>query len=193
MDLSHPIRCVVPSLDGPVLEALTSTTSPASLTEVRRRAGLGSLSGVRKVLRRLAEQGVVHHDPAGYALNRDHVAAPALLLLAQLHGEVAVRIRAWLSGRPEKVVAAGLFGSAARREGDATSDIDVVVITAEPVGPDLADALADALEQWTGNRGQIVALTRDEARMLRDEGRSIVESWRRDLQMLLGDRSQVLG
>jgi predicted nucleotidyltransferase len=193
MDLSHPIRCVIPSLDGPVLEALASTTSPASLTEVQTRAGRGSLSGVRKVLQRLVEQGVVHHEPAGYVLNRDHVAAPALLLLAQLYGEVAVRIRDWLSDRPEQVVAAGLFGSAARREGDATSDIDVVVITAEPVGTDLADALADALEQWTGNRGQIIALRRDEARMLRDEGRSIVESWRRDLQMLLGDRSEVLG
>ncbi len=193
MDLSHPVRCVIPSLDGPVLEALASTTSPASLTEIAKRAGQGSLSGVRKVLHRLVEQGVVHHGPAGYILNREHVAAPAILLLAQLHGEVATRIRNWLSDRPEKVVAAGLFGSAARREGDATSDIDVVVITAEPVGPDLADALADALEQWTGNRGQIVALTRDEARMLRDEGRSIVESWRRELQMLLGDRAEILG
>jgi predicted nucleotidyltransferase len=160
MDLSHPIRCVIPSLDGPVLEALASRTSPMSLTEVHQRAGLGSLSGVRKVLQRLAEQGVVHHAPAGYVLNRDHVAAPALVLLAQLHGEVAVRIRDWLSDRPENVVAAGLFGSAARREGDATSDIDVVVITAETVGTDLADELADALEQWTGNRGQIIALSR---------------------------------
>lgn len=157
------------------------------------RAGHGSLSGVRKVLQRLTEQGVVHHGPAGYALNRDHVAAPAILLLASLHGEVATRIRNWLADRPEEVVAAGLFGSAARREGDASSDIDVVVVTAVPSGPDLADGLAEAIEQWTGNRGQVVVLSRDEAAMLRDEGRTIVDSWRRDLQMLLGDRSEVLG
>lgn len=193
MDVSLPIRSVVPSLDGPVLGALASTTAPASLTQVSERAGHGSLSGVRKVLQRLIEQGVVHHGPAGYALNRDHVAAPAILLLACLHGEVASRIRIWLADRPEEVVAAGLFGSAARREGDASSDIDVVVVTAVPSGPDLADGLAEGIEQWTGNRGQVVVLSRDEAAMLRDEGRTIVDSWRRDLQMLLGDRSEVLG
>ncbi|MBW3665579.1 MAG: nucleotidyltransferase domain-containing protein [Actinobacteria bacterium] len=193
MDLSLPIRSVVPSLDGPVLAALASTTAPASLTQVHDRAARGSLSGVRKVLQRLVVHGIVHDGPAGYTLNHEHLAASAILLLAQLHGEVATRIRQWLADRPEDVVASGLFGSAARRDGDVDSDIDVVVLTASPAGPDLADGLADALERWTGNRGQVVVLTPDEARMLRDQGRAIVDAWRRDLQMLVGDRSEVLG
>lgn len=193
MDVSLPISSVIPSLDGPVLVALASTTGPSSLTQVRKRAGHGSLSGVRKVLQRLIEHGVAHHGPGGYALNREHVAAPAILLLARLHGEVATRIREWLAARSEDVVAAGLFGSAARRSGDVDSDIDVVVITAAPVESDLAEGLADAIELWTGNRGQVVVLCREEVRMLRDEDRAIMGSWREDLQMLLGDRSEVLG
>lgn len=180
-------------LDGPVLAALSATTTPASLTEIHQRARHGSLSGVRKVLQRLVDHGVVHHVPGGYVLNRDHVAAPAILVLARLHGEVAARMREWLADRAEDVVAAGVFGSAARRDGDADSDIDVVVITRTPAGPDLADGLADALERWTGNRGQIVALTREDAGTLRDEDRPITRAWGHDLQMVIGDRSEVLG
>jgi hypothetical protein len=106
VDVSSPITSVIPSLDGPILQVLASSTAPLSLTKIHQRAGRGSLSGVRKVLLRLVEHGLVHESPAGYALNRDHVAAPAILHLAQLHGEVAARIRSWLEDRPEDVVAA---------------------------------------------------------------------------------------
>jgi predicted nucleotidyltransferase len=193
MDVSLPIRTVIPSLDGPVLQTLAVSTVPTSLTRVHQRAGTGSLSGIRKVLKRLVEHGLVREVPGGYVLNRDHVAAPAVLLLAQLHGEAASRITEWLRDRPEDVLAAGLFGSVARRDGGTTSDVDIVVVTASPADPELADDLADAIERWTGNRGQVVLLTREEAEQLRDQRRSIVASWHSDLQMLLGDRSTVLG
>lgn len=193
MDVSLPIQTVIPSLDGPVLQVLASSTEPLALSTVHRRARQGSLSGVRKVLLRLVDHGLVRHGPAGYVLNREHVAAPAVLQLAALHGEAAARIRGWLQGRTEDVVAAGLFGSAARRDGGPDSDLDVVVVTATPAGHDLADELADAIERWTGNRGQVVLLAREEVKTLLDEGRSIVSSWRTDLQMLIGDRSEVLG
>ena len=193
MDLTSPISSVIPSLDGPVLQVLASSSAPLSLTKVHQRAGRGSLSGVRKVLSRLVEHGLVDHDPAGYVLNRDHVAAPAIRHLAQLHGEVARRICGWLENRPEDVVAAGLYGSAARRDGDTDSDIDLIVVTGSSTGPALSEELAEAIERWTGNRGQVVLLTCDEVRVVREEDRPIVESWRRDLQMLIGDRAQVVG
>lgn len=193
MDVASPITTVIPSLDGPVFHALAASNTPSSLTQIHQRAGRGSLSGVRRVLQRMVEHGLVDVGPAGYSLNREHVAAPAVLLLTMLHGELAARLRNWLEDRPEDVVAAGLFGSAARRDGDVTSDVDVVVVTGSVAEPDLGDELAEVIQRWTGNRGHVVQLSRDEARRLRDEVRPIVASWQSELQMVLGDRREVVG
>jgi hypothetical protein len=78
----------VPTLDGPVLVVLAATTAPLSLAEVHRRAGEGSKSGIRRVLLRLVSESVVHEVPGGYLLNREHLVAPAVELLANLYGDV---------------------------------------------------------------------------------------------------------
>lgn len=93
MDVSMPIKTVVPSLDGPVLAALAATAMPMGLATVHTRAGRGSKSGVRSVLLRMVDEGLVLEVPGGYMLNRDHIAAPAVEMLATLHGELTSRIR----------------------------------------------------------------------------------------------------
>ncbi len=97
-DVSVPITTIIPSLDGPVLAALASTTAPFGLTEVQTRAGRGSKSGARTVLLRMLNEGVVRAVPGRYVLDRDHIAAPAIELLASLHGELASRIRNAVEG-----------------------------------------------------------------------------------------------
>ena len=47
MNVGSPIDSVVPTLDGPVLEVLASSSVTLSLTEIHRRASRGALSGVR--------------------------------------------------------------------------------------------------------------------------------------------------
>lgn len=192
MDVSIPLRAVVPTLDGPVLTVLAATTAPLSLTEVHRRAGDGSKSGIRRVLLRLVDEGVVHEVPGGYLLNREHLAAPAVELLASLHGELVARIRAeveeW-SSRPRLV---GLFGSAARRDGDATSDIDVLVIS-DTDNVDDVDRLGERIEAWTGNTAQIVALTPADVRRLRRAKEAIVAVWDRELVVICGDGRALRG
>ncbi len=193
MDLASPIRSVVPSLDGPVLEALAQTNAPASLTTIHRRAGAGSLSGVRNVLERLCEHGVAEKTPAGYHLNRDHLAAEPIIALASLRGRFCERVTAWLLRRPETVLAAGVYGSFARRNGSPRSDIDLLVIVSnEDDVVALRDDLAAAVPSWTGNEGQVVVLTTGEVDALRRRAEPIVASWEQDLQMLLGDRSMVV-
>lgn len=71
MDVSMPISCVVPSLDGPVLVVLAGTTSPVGLAEIHRRTGRGSKSGIPHVLRRIVESGLIHEVPGGFVLNRE--------------------------------------------------------------------------------------------------------------------------
>ena len=75
----------------------------------------------------MLNEGVVRAVPGRYVLDRDHIAAPAIELLASLHGELISRIRKTLERWPIAPQLVGLFGSAARRDGDADSDIDVLV------------------------------------------------------------------
>jgi len=187
VDVSRPIRSVVPSLDGPVLEVLAFTTAPLTLAEVHRQAG-GSKSGVRQVLRRLVGDGLVHDVPGGYVLNRDHVAAGAVELLANLHGELAGRIRAEVERWPGTVDLVGLFGSAARRDGDSSSDIDLLVVSDAAALPDLVDHLSERIRAWTGNPAQVLGISRADVRRLRRTKEPIVTGWDRDLVVIAGDR-----
>lgn len=187
MDVSKPIVSVIPSLDGPVLGALAGSSAPMTLTEVHRIAGRGSLAGVRRVLRRLVSVGLAHDVPGGYLLNRDHLAAPAVELLAGLHGQLIARIREHLDGWPGDVVAAGIFGSAARRDGDENSDIDVLVVSDSPGLAELVESLAERIHAWTGNHAQVIARTKADVKRLRDAGEPIVASWDRDLFVVVGD------
>lgn len=188
MDVSMPISSVVPSLDGPVLVALAATVSPSSLAEVHRRAGQGSKSGVRQVLLRMVEDGLVHEVPGGFVLNREHVAAAAVEMLAALHGELARRICSSIEGWGGNVLLAGLFGSVARRDGDPSSDIDVLVVSDAEDLSDLVDQLTDQIRLWTGNRAQVIGLTTAEMRRLRRGDEPIVANWDRELLVIWGDR-----
>jgi len=192
MDVSMPISTVTPSLDGPVLTALAATSSPIGLAEVHRRAGRGSKSGVRSVLVRMVDEGVVVEVPGGYLLNRDHIATPAIELMANLHGELVSRIRGHVQGWTTQPALVGMFGSAARRDGDSDSDIDVLVVSDGPDLADRVDQLAAQITGWTGNRAHVIGRTPEEiARLTRDK-ESILAEWVRELVVIIGDRA-VLG
>jgi predicted nucleotidyltransferase len=189
MDVSMPITTVVPSLNGPVLAALATTATPMGLATVHRRAGRGSKSGVRSVLVRMVEEGVVLEVPGGYVLNRDHIAAPAVEMLASLHGELTSRIRAAVEEWPTRPTLVGMFGSAARRDGDASSDIDVLVVSAAPDLDDRTDELAAQIRRWTGNRAQVIGRTPEEIARLARTKEPILSEWTRDLLVIAGERT----
>jgi predicted nucleotidyltransferase len=192
VDVAVPIRSVVPSLDGPVLGVLAATTAPLGLADVHRRAG-SSKSGIRQVLLRLVGEGLVHEVPGGYVLNRDHLAAPAVELLANLHGELVARIRSEVEQWPDSVGLVGLFGSAARRDGDSTSDIDVLVVSDADDLALLVDQLTERIQAWTGNPAQVFGLSRADLRRLRRAKEPITDTWERDLVVICGDRRVLRG
>src|ERR1035437_3462256 len=86
MDVSHPIRSVIPTLDAPVLEVLAGTTRGLSGREIHRLSSSGSLTGIQLVLARMVNQGLVtaeeHTSVTLYVANREHLAWPAIEQLA---------------------------------------------------------------------------------------------------------------
>ena len=198
MDLAMPLAVVTPTLDAAVLHALAATTARASGAQVHRMAGTGSPDGVRRVLSRLVAQGIVlaeeHPNATLYLLNRDHVAADAIVALTRLRTTIIDRITAALSHWSPEPAHASLFGSFARGEATTASDIDILVVIG-PASTADQDARATQIDQlsadvlrWTGNRGHIVDPTPDILAAMIAAQDPLLASWRADHIHLMGTR-----
>ncbi|TDO49399.1 putative nucleotidyltransferase [Kribbella sp. VKM Ac-2527] len=196
MDLSQPIRTVIPSLDGPVLAVLVRTSQALTGRRVHQLAGTGSEPGVRKVLRRLSETGLVTAVEAGgstlYTLNRQHVAAPVVEQLVNLRQFMIDRLREEFRQWRLAPVHASLFGSAARGDGGPASDIDILLIhDQDPAYPpalwvDQVSDLAELVYRWTGNHAQMYELGLEQLDEHIVAGEEIVQEWVRDAITLAG-------
>ena len=161
MDLSEPSAAVCPSLEGPVLAVLSATTRPLSVRDVARLTRRGSFEGTRKALHRLTEHGLVRVQEAGnatlYHLNRSHLAAPAVDVLVAMRGALLARITDAIAGWDTSPVHASVFGSAARGDGNTSSDIDLFLVRpkgvaeSDPAWRAQADRLSEQILDWTGN------------------------------------------
>jgi len=187
VDVSSPISTIIPSLDGPVLACLAATTAPLGLAQIHRQVGHSSKSGVRQVLLRLKNNGIISEIPGGFVLNRLHITAQAVEILADLHGELNRRIRSAVNTWKSEVLLVGLFGSAARRDGNSSSDIDILIVSDSRDLKELADQLASQVTVWTGNPAQIVAINRKDLKRLRQAKEPIVGHWQTELVVISGD------
>ena len=197
MDVGHPIRAVIPTLDGPVLEVLAGTTHPLTTLEIHRLAGVGSGMGVRRVLTRLAGEGIAHADHRRnaiyYTANRDHLAWPAIAILARLRASFHQRLSAEIAGWSIRPIHASLFGSAARGDGDASSDVDVLLVkpdldaSDDENWEDQVDRLRAAVAALTGNRCQALVVTRDRIAEHIEASDPLVDAWLHDGVHLVGD------
>lgn len=169
MQTQHPLAVVTPTLDGDVLVVLARADAPFTAGTVQRVLGGRSYTGVRKVLDRLAVQGIVTSQRIGgvlsYRLNRDHLAAEHVLALADLRTALVHRIRDHVESWRHPPVWAALFGSAARGEMRPESDVDLVLV--DP-GADVDEwevgvgALAGVVTRWTGNDARVLSMTEAE-------------------------------
>ncbi len=121
-------------------------------------------------------------------LNREHVAAPAIEALARLWSEVFERIRRDVDGWEVGPRLVGLYGSAARRDGDSASDIDVLVVSDADDAADRASELASRIERWTGNSTHVVTVGATDLRRMRRTREPILREWERDLMVIVGGR-----
>jgi hypothetical protein len=153
VDLTDPTRALTPTLDGPVLAVLARAGRPLTVGQIAIEAARGSEIGIRRSVARLVEQGIVKAYQMGrnqvLELNRDHVAAPAAEILAGLRLELWNRLRELLAGWDPRPVYGCVFGSAARADGDAGSDIDILLVhrpfADEPLPAAVRKSLAAAI------------------------------------------------
>ena len=168
MDFSQPFRAVTPTLDGPVLRVLARTTQPMTRQQVADLVGDASEAGVRKVLRRLAEHGVVIEQRIGtqytYAANREHILWPAVEVVMSAAERLDTRIREMVEGWEVPALSVELFGSVAAGTSTAESDVDLMVYR-----PHLAEGTVEswdsqivelrmAVERWTGNPCEVLEI-----------------------------------
>ncbi|UZN02188.1 nucleotidyltransferase domain-containing protein [Cellulomonas sp. S1-8] len=189
-------------MEGPVLYRLYRVMGPQTVGEIHKRAGVGSLSGVRGAIDRLVAQGLAVSHPVGkvvgFTLNRDHVAYPAVKALFEAYDpyrEFSRRLHDLVAGHvgdvPDLVVA--VFGSVARRSATVTSDVDIIVMTPDdpPWDDDRALALSTGLawevRRWTGNEPQIVEMSRRQLLSAARERDPLVESLRADADTVVGE------
>lgn len=196
MDLSHPYEVLLPRIEGRIAEVVAGTTRPLSGREVARLAATPR-SGTWRTLTRLVDHGIVLRQEAGggtllYTLNRYHVAAEAVLLLSDLQGRLFERMRASLLAWNPRPVHVSVFGSAARRDGDTSSDIDLFVVRPSGVAEShkqwrsQIDTLANDVVGWSGNHLGVVDVSLAATRRLGRERPPIVAELETDAITLVG-------
>ena len=194
MDLAHPLRSLVPTLDGPVLEVLAGTTRPLSGRQVFVLARTGSPRGIRLVLARLVAQGIVlaeeHPGATLYTANRKHLAWPSIEALVGLRSSLLDQIRARIKDWRVAPVHASLFGSTSRGEADEESDLDLLLVRPDECDEEEWARQTEALRDWvresTGNRCQTFEV--DVSRFAEHVAARdpLVDAWRRDGVQLAG-------
>ncbi len=172
MDLRHPFDVVAHPAQGAALSVLAGADAAFTPPQVQRIAGQFSVDGIRRALERLTEQGIVDSQRTGnaisYRLNRAHLAAPAVLSLASLWDEFLRRMTDSIAAWERAPVFACVFGSSARGEMRATSDIDVFLVRRDAIQLDDDDwlsqceALTAAGRSWTGNVVNILEFSETE-------------------------------
>ena len=196
VNLAHPWTLIRSPVDMEVLRVLRRTTRPLTGREVARLVRTGSQPTVNACLRRLADEGVVHAEEAGnaylYSFNREHLAAPAIDLLADMRGELERRLRAEIAEWEVAPAHLSIFGSAARGDGDTRSDIDIFIVRPARV-PEADERWRAQLERlservygWTGNHAGMSEVGATEIRRLRRERPPIVAELGRDAITLAG-------
>lgn len=182
VDYTRPIQTLIPGVQGKILSVLAETTSQLNLTTIARLTGVSPAQASR-VLPELVHLGLVERVEAPpsalFRLMDENVVGRLVRSMTDLPflALTAVGDRSALQKpRPELVV---VFGSFARGEADADSDLDLVVVRPIDIGDD-DSAWADST----------VSLSQDLARALGNPV-NILEVGASELDRRLRSRSEL--
>lgn len=201
MEFSHPIEAIIPGVQGKVLSALAEVTTDLNLRTIARLAGVSAAQASR-VLPHLVELGLVERrevPPSSlFRLVREHAAAGPLIALARTRDAMIEEMGRIAEHMPVAPVAAIIFGSFARGESDAQSDIDTVLV--RPADLDESDEdWSASVEQWratvrrvSGNPVEVLEVGSDEIDTQLNSRRQIWRDIRRDGLVVFGSTLEEL-
>lgn len=199
MDLNKPLGVITPTVDAEVLAVLAGANETFTGVRVHQIIGSSTQKTVWTALQRLSDQGIVLKVQKGsaglYSLNRDHLAAPYILGLADLKGELLKKMTMAVTHWEIKPVFAAVFGSAARGEMRLDSDIDIFIVRPDKVDADdelwvsLHTELSDSVTKWTGNDARVFELSEGEVARGLVAKEQVLSDIREQGLRLLGDRS----
>jgi predicted nucleotidyltransferase len=181
---------------------LARTSRPLTGREVARLGRRGSQPSVQRALNQLASQGIVDARQAGrailYTLNREHLAYPAVEILAGIRAELVRRLREAVEPWQIQPAHGSIFGSAARGDGGIDSDIDLFFV--RPTGVDEEDPtwrsqlerLVESVWRWTGNRVALSEIGRSEVVRLKRERPPVVAGLEEDSVVFAGQPTKTL-
>jgi tetratricopeptide (TPR) repeat protein len=194
VDLARPIVSVVPGLPGRVLGVLGRSDLPLTGRAVAKAIDPpASQAGVAKVLAAFVRDGIVLRTDAGrsatYVLNREHLAAPFIEGLAELRATFVERLSAAFGDLHPALLSVYLYGSAARGDGDASSDIDIALVVSDQMrdAPGWDAATAEVRRRVHAMAGNEVSLVEYRLRdLFAEEGGSLVPTLRTEGIRLAG-------
>ncbi|MCL2652522.1 MAG: nucleotidyltransferase domain-containing protein [Propionibacteriaceae bacterium] len=196
MDLQIPLATISPGLDSAALTVLAGTEAALSATQIQRIAGRGSRYGLVLVLERLVDHGVVTAIPAArgnlYQMNRAHVLAPVVEAAVQARAEAETRLVNAAGDLTPRPLSAAIYGSVARGEASADSDIDLLIISSDNLDPEdvtwvgQIDSLERQTRQWTGNLLQAMTVTQAQLAIMAHANAPIVDEWEHDARTIMG-------
>lgn len=195
MDMSEPASVVLAPGTAAVLRALAGTERSFTMRRLAWVAGV-STNRARQVVLRLAEHGLVLLEEQGPStlckLNRDHLACTAVIQLTQLRATLLQLLHSEIAGWAVLPEHASLYGSAARGDGDTTSDLDILVIRPGRLDDDdesWRDQLFGAEERIhaaTGNHVSWLDISLTDLRRAIHAGEEILNEWEQDSLRLSG-------
>ena len=197
MNLSVPLLDVASGTRAALLQTMVRLERPVTRRQLTAAAGTSAGHG-NSVIEDLISAGLVIEMKAGrsslVSLNREHLAAPSIIALAGLRGELIRRLRARLGEWPN-LIGAWLFGSVARGEARPDSDIDVAIVVVDLDSPDLHQRLTQLqsdVRTWTGNDLQIVEHSAESWQALKAARNTLIEQIRTDGIALVADDVSLL-
>jgi predicted nucleotidyltransferase len=173
----HPVETIIPGAQGRILAVLARTSGELNLRTIARLSNV-SVAQASRVLPGLVDIGLVERREAPpSALFRfvpDHVAAGAVLALADARQRVLADLSRTASELDPPPVTVIVFGSFARGEAVSGSDLDLLIVRPDAVEDD-DDRWRVAIDAWiarvrrcTGNRVELLEVSEAEAgRLLR--------------------------
>jgi predicted nucleotidyltransferase len=186
MDVGRPLRDIVPGPRGLLLATLVQLEKPVTVRALARHSGVSAQTALNLV-DELSLVGLVQAERAGglilVVLNRRHILVEPLYALVRARGRLIERMSEELETWPD-LAAAWLFGSAARGDGDRSSDVDLLLVaeadTGNPAWVGNVATLADHVYEWTGNLVQITEHTWESFEQLVRDGNVLVSAIRDD-------------